>query len=76
MKVNEQGVVVMNPIPLESLIKQRYRNMRDFSKKVGVTDSLMCHILHGRRKIYPWIEDSITKQLNITTEQFRTLIGG
>lgn len=76
MKVNEQGVVVTNPTPLKSLIQKRYRNMRDFSKRVGVTDSLMCHILHGRRKVYPWIEDSITKQLNITTEQFRILIGG
>ena len=76
MRVSEQGVVVTNPIPLESLIKKKYRNVRDFSKKIGVTESLMSHVLHGRRKVYPWVEATITEQLDITTEQFRTMIGG
>lgn len=35
-----------------NLIISRCGNVRRFSKKVGLTESMMCHILHGRRKIF------------------------
>lgn len=76
MKVSEQGVVVTNPTPLQKMIKERCRNMRHFSEKAKITESMMSHILHGRRKIYPWTEERFMELLDITQEHFRELIGG
>lgn len=75
MKVSEQGVVVKNATQIQMIIKQKYRNMRNFAKKVEITESMMSHILHGRRKVYPWTEAKITELLDITQENFREMIG-
>lgn len=75
MKVSEQGVVVKNATQIQMIIKQKYRNMRNFAKKVEITESLLCHMLHGRRKVYPWTEAKIIELLDITQENFREMIG-
>lgn len=76
MKVNEQGVTIANGIPLQTMIICKYGNVRAFSKKIGVSDSLLSHIIHGRRKVFPWMEKPILEALGITKEQFREMTGG
>lgn len=63
MKVSETGKVVRDPVTLKILIIKKYGTVRRFAKKAGFTESMVCHILHGRRKLYPWGLDSFEKLL-------------
>ena len=73
MKTNEQGVFLVNPTYLKSLIEDKYGTVRNFSKKAGFTDSMVCHILHSRRKIYPWSLDVFARLLGLSKNEFEQL---
>ena len=36
---------------VRKLAKERYGTVRRFAKKIGYTESMLSHVLHGRRKI-------------------------
>jgi hypothetical protein len=72
MKVSQtlETTVVKDPKILRDKIVKKYGNIRRFSKKAGFTESMVCHILHGRRKLYPWSRESFVTLLEIPKTEY------
>ena len=55
---------------LRGLIKKRYRTVRRFSQKAGLTESMVSHMLHGRKKIREWNRDNFARLLDIPAADY------
>lgn len=61
---------------LRAVITERCGTVNRFARKVGLSESMMSHILHGRRKVYPWNEELFAVALGMDTRQLDTYLGG
>lgn len=50
---------------LRYLIKKKYGIVRKFSHEAGLTESMMSHILHKRKKIHPQSVDNFARLLEV-----------
>jgi len=56
---------------LEVLIKSKYKTVRAFADKIGFTESMVNHIIHGRRKLYIWNMNRFAEALDMDIEDFK-----
>ena len=54
----------VNP-EIKSLIIKKYTTVRHFADKIGYTESMLSHVLSGRRMIYPWMKEDFILFLEI-----------
>ena len=70
MKVNDSEPRYRAKDGLKGLILRKYKTVRLFSAKSGFTESMLCHILHGRRVIYPWTRSVFVNLLSIPEYEY------
>lgn len=60
---------------LKARIKKQYRNVRHFAQKAGYSESMICKILYGKRKLYPWSRDLFADMLGIPRTEYKVYFG-
>ena len=53
---------------LRSLILEQYGSIRKFSQRIGLSESMVSHILHHRKQLCQWIAILFADSLNVTTD--------
>lgn len=61
-------------VRLRALIIQKCGNVRRFSAKVGLTESMLSKMLNGNRVIMPWHYENFANVLGITEDELREVI--
>lgn len=76
MKVSDKiEYAIVDGTMLKDRIKKKYRNVRYFAKKAGYSESMVCKILYGKRKLYPWSRDLFAKMLEIDHDEYGIYFG-
>ena len=65
----------MDNLILRKKICDKYGTVRKFSKKVGFTESAVCKMLRGSRKIFPYSRDSFAEVLDIPQKDYEMYFG-
>ena len=59
---------------LRSVILEKYKTVRHFAGKVGLTESMMSYILSGKKKLHSWNADNFAKVLSIDRSSLERLV--
>lgn len=64
----------MTEYEFRGLIAQSCGDARHFAQEVGLTESMVCHMMHSRRKIYEWHIGLFASALNIDEQQLESML--
>lgn len=59
---------------MRRMIYKKFKTVRDFARSVGLSESMVSHILHGRKPLYPWNVKLFAEALNVSEEAIKNVM--